>query len=34
MRKSHGMVRSGRLLSSVRVERTLRGPGTIVEILE
>jgi len=28
------MVRSGRLLSSGRVERPLRRPGTIVEIIE
>jgi hypothetical protein len=34
MRHSHGMVRRGRLLSFGRVERPLKGPGTIVEILE
>jgi hypothetical protein len=34
MRNGHGMVSSGRLLSFGRVERPLKRPGTIVEILE
>jgi hypothetical protein len=34
MRDRQGMVGSRRLLSFGRVERPLRGPGTIVEILE
>jgi hypothetical protein len=34
MRKSLGMLSNGRLLSIGRVERPLRSPGTIVEILE
>jgi hypothetical protein len=34
MRNNLGMALSGRLPSFGRVERPLRGPGTIVEILE